>query len=191
MKIYLLLAHPDHDTFNGEIADAYNQAALGKGHEVRYQQLGEMKFDPILWKGYKQVQELEPDLKQAQENILWCDKWVIIYPMWWGNIPALFKGFIDRTILPGFGFKYHQQDPMWDKLLKNKRAELISTCDAPALWVQLMYHNSDYHALKNATLGFCGFKPVKLHRIGRTKYLNEAQRKEKINAICRSIKQAG
>ncbi len=32
MKIYILLAHPDKDTFNGRLADAYEQAATAKGH---------------------------------------------------------------------------------------------------------------------------------------------------------------
>ncbi len=53
MKIYILLAHPDKDSFNGRLADAYENAAKNKGHEVRRQNLGEMKFDPILWKGIK------------------------------------------------------------------------------------------------------------------------------------------
>ena len=92
MKIYILLAHPDKDSFNGRLADAYENAAKNKGHEIRRQNLGEMKFDPILWKGNKVVQELEPDLKQSQENILWCNKWVIFYPLWWGSVPVLREG---------------------------------------------------------------------------------------------------
>lgn len=68
MKIYVLLGHPDPESFNGQIAEAYKAAALAKGHEVRLQKLGEMRFDPILWKGYKVVQELEPDLQQVRKT---------------------------------------------------------------------------------------------------------------------------
>src|SRR5680860_311601 len=121
MKIYLLLAHPDKDSFNGKIAESYYAVAKEKGHDIRIQRLGEMRFDPILWKGYKEVQELEPDLKQAQEHILWYEKWVIVYPIWWGNVPALFKGFLDRTLYSGFAYKYHDNDPFWDKLLKGRK----------------------------------------------------------------------
>ena len=56
MKIYILLAHPDKDSFNGRLADAYEKAAKSRGHKIRRQNLGEMKFDPILWKGYKVAQ---------------------------------------------------------------------------------------------------------------------------------------
>lgn len=190
MKIYVLLGHPDKDTFNGQIAEAYCNAAVAGGHEVRFQRLGEMTFDPILWKGYKVVQELEADLKKAQENIRWCDKWVIVFPLWWGAVPALLKGFIDRTLYSGFAYKYHDHDPFWDKLLSGRSAELISTCDAPAWWVWWYYRNSDLTSLKNATLRFCGFSPVKSTRISRVRYLNKNERQEAIERICAAIKPA-
>lgn len=186
-NVYLLLAHPDKDSFNGQLAHAYENALRAKGHNVRRQNLGDMKFDPVLWKGYSVVQELEPDLQQAQENIKWCDQWIIIYPVWWGSVPALFKGFIDRTILPGFGFRYHDKDPFWDKYLKKKTAHLITTSDAPAIWLWWQYRNSDIRTVKKATLEFCGIKPVRVTRISRTKYLNEERRASVIQKIVRSI----
>lgn len=135
MNIYLLLAHPNKSSFNGKLADVYEGAMLAVGHHVRRQNPGEMHFDPILWRGYSDIQQLEPDLRKAQENILWCNKWVIIYPVWWGSVPALFKGFLDRTLLPGFAFKYHQKDPFWDKYLSGKSAHIITTSDALAIWL--------------------------------------------------------
>jgi len=187
MKIYILLAHPDKDSFNGRLADAYENAAKNKGHKVRRQNLGEMQFDPILWKGHKIVQELEPHLKQSQENILWCNKWVIFYPLWWGSVPALFKGFLDRTLYSGFAYKYHTKDPLWDKLLKGRSAHVITTCDAPRWWIWWQYRNSDANTIKRATLEFCGFSPVKLTRISRVKYLTEQQREKSINKILKTI----
>jgi len=112
MKVYILLAHPDSHSFNGALADEYQKACLQKGYEVRRQNLGDMKFDPILWKGYEAIQALEPDLLEAQSNIRWCDKWVIFYPVWWGAVPALLKGFMDRALHPGFAFKYHEKGPL-------------------------------------------------------------------------------
>jgi NAD(P)H dehydrogenase (quinone) len=188
MKIYLLLGHPDKKSLNGQIAEAYYKAAIEKGHEVRFQQLGEMTFEPILWKGYKAIQELEPDLKQAQQNITWCDKWVIVFPMWWGSVPALLKGFIDRTLHPGFAFKYHDHGPLWDKLLKGRSAELISTCDGPWWWNWLQYRNCDLTALKMATLKFCGVSPVRSTRISSVLYLDNKALQNKIRKICAEIK---
>jgi putative NADPH-quinone reductase len=146
-----------------------------------------MKFDPILWKGYKVIQELEPDLKQAQENIMWCNKWVIVFPLWWGAVPALLKGFIDRTLYEGFAYRNHDRDPFWDKLLKGRSAELISTCDAPSWWVWWQYRNSDLISMKRATLKFCGVSPVKSTRISRVRFLSKEERQRRIEKICDRI----
>ncbi len=183
MKVYLLLGHPNETSFNGQLADAYEKALLEKGHQVRRQNIGTMQFDPILWKGYAAIQELETDLKQAQENILWCDKWIIIYPVWWGAVPAILKGFLDRTLLPGFAFKYHDKDPFWDKYLRNKSAHIITTSDAPSIWLWWQYGNSDIKAIRKATLEFCGIRPVKVTRISRVKYLDEKQRRHVIEKV--------
>ena len=188
MKIFILLAHPDADSFDGHIAQAYADAATAKGHDVRYRRLGEMKFDPILRRGYRVIQALEPDLLQAQADILWCEKWVIVYPMWWGSVPALFKGFLDRTMLPGFAFSYHKNDPLWDKLLKGRSAEIITTADSPWWWIWLMYRNSDLHAIKTATLQFCGISPVAVTRIARVRYLSDEQRRDQVRKITDRIK---
>ncbi|MEJ0106799.1 MAG: NAD(P)H-dependent oxidoreductase [Bacteroidota bacterium] len=187
MNIYLLLAHPDKESFNGQLADAYGQEAIRKGHQVRRQNLEDMQFDPILWKGYKEVQKMEPDLKQAQQNILWCDRWVTIYPVWWGSVPALFKGFLDRVLLPGYAFKHHLKDPFSDKLLKGRSAEVITTSDAPGWWLWWQYRNSDINTIKRGVLKFCGISPVKLIRIGRIRYLDEQQRKRKIEKVIQQI----
>jgi putative NADPH-quinone reductase len=187
MNIYILLAHPDKSSFNGEIADAYETEAVRKGHEVRRQNLGELHFDPVLWKGYKVVQQLEPGLQQAQENIVWCEQWVIIYPIWWGAVPAILKGFFDRTLYSGFAYKYHLKDPFWDKLLKGRSAHVITTCDAPVAWIWWQYKNSDINSVRRATLQFCGIKPVKLTRIGRVKYLSPEQRRQKILSIVKTV----
>ena len=173
MNIYILLAHPDASSLNGALANAYQSAAEQMGHEVRRQNLGEMEFDPILWKGYKQMPGLEPDLRQAQENILWCQHWAIFYPVWWGSVPALFKGFIDRTLYSGFAYKYHDNDPLWDKLLKGRSAHVFTTSDAPWYWIYFQYRNSDINMVKRATLQFCGVNPVKVTRFSRVRWRDE------------------
>ena len=183
MRIYVLLAHPDKDSFNGRMAEAYCDGARSNGHEVRLQRLGEMRFDPILWKGHKVVQALEPDLVQAQQDILWCQHWVIFYPIWWGSVPALFKGFLDRTLYDGFAYRYHQNDPWWDKLLKGRSAHIITTCDAPKVWVWWQYRNSDLNTVKRAVLGFCGISPVKVTRLDRMRYADAAKRERWIGAL--------
>lgn len=181
MRIYLLLAHPDSESFNGALADAYAEAALAAGHEIRRQNIGELTFDPVLWKGYREVQPLEPNLVAAQENLRWCERWVIFYPVWWDSVPALLKGFFDRVLNANFGYKYHERGPFWDKLLKGRSAHIVATSDAPTLWLQ--YRNSDVNAVRRGTLEFCGFFPVRVTRIDRVKYLTDEQRMRQLGRM--------
>ena len=77
-KIFILLGNPDSETYSESLAKAYEEGAKEAGHEVRRVNLGDITFDPILHKGYKVIQELEPDLITIQKNIQWADHFVIV-----------------------------------------------------------------------------------------------------------------
>lgn len=185
-KVFTLLAHFEKNSLNGRIADICEQY-LAKTHEIRRQNLSEMNFNPILERGYRQIQPLEPDLVKFQKNLVWCDHFILIYPMWWGCFPAKLKGLFDRAILPKFAFKYHQNDSLWDRLLIGKTAQIISTSDGLNIWNILAYHNADFRLLKKAILGFCGFKPVKCHRISNVKRLSKQQINDKLEYLIKKL----
>ncbi|ENO94605.1 hypothetical protein C662_00210 [Thauera sp. 28] len=107
-RILVVLGHPDNDSFCRAIADSYIDGAKAAGNEVQLISVGDLAFDPVLHKGYTAIQELEPDLVAGQAAITWAQHIVFVYPIWWGAMPALLKGFIDRVFLPGFAFKYRE-----------------------------------------------------------------------------------
>jgi NAD(P)H dehydrogenase (quinone) len=161
-KILVILAHPNPTSFNAALAKEYADAAQLAGNQVTVLSLIDLQFDPILRMGYAQEQALEPDLLAAQAAIIQADHLVFIYPSWWGSVPALLKGFIDRAFLPGFAFKYKKDSPWWDRLLAGRTAHLIVTMDTPGWYNWFMYGNSNIKAMKAATLQFCGVRKVKV-----------------------------
>ena len=126
-KIVIVCGHPDHETFTGTVLDTYQAAAQEAGHEVHRFNLGQMKFDPILHKGYKEIQPLEPDLITLQTAILECDHLVIAYPNWWTTMPALLKGLFDRFWLPGFAFNFNKQTRKIEQHLKGRTGRVFVT----------------------------------------------------------------
>ena len=133
-KTLLILGHPDKSSFNGALADSYQEGAKKSGIEFERLNLADLDFELTLQKGYAGKQKLEPDLQRAQDLIRWAEHMVFVYPIWWATMPALLKGFLDRVFLPGFAFKYKENSPWWDKYLTGKTARLITTMDAPYLY---------------------------------------------------------
>ena len=177
-NILVILGHPDKNSFCGSLAKAYIDSAMANGSEVRELQLGELNFDPILWEGYKKIQELEPDLVKAQELILWSNHIVFVYPNWWGTMAAVMKGFFDRVLLPGFAFKYRKDSPMWDKLLSGRTAHLMVTMDTPPWYYRWIYHRPGHNEMKRTILGFCGIKVVKISEFALIKGSSQQQREK-------------
>lgn len=161
-KILIINGHPDLESLSASLGQSYFAGAVASGFEAKLVHLSQLNFDPILHKGYRKIQELEPDLLQAQADILWAEHLVFIYPMWWGSVPALLKGFLDRTFLPGFAFRYHKTDPFWDKLLKGRTGRIISTTDAPRWFNLIKYGNPQIRMMKKTVMEFCGIAPVKV-----------------------------
>ncbi|PWB35337.1 NADPH:quinone reductase [Pseudomonas sp. SDI] len=165
-RTLVVLGHPSTDSFCAALTDSYVQSATAAGHEVRVLDLPRLAFDPVLHEGYREVQALEPDLLHAQQEILWAEHLVFVYPIWWGGIPALLKGFFDRILLPGFAFKYRKGSPFPDKLLKGRTAHLLVTMDTPPWYYRWVYRMPGLHQMRKTTLAFCGIKPTRTLTFG-------------------------
>lgn len=177
-KVVIINGHPNKESFNFGIAEAYKKGVTQTGHEVKEIVISELNFNPNLQFGYQKRTELEPDLLEAWQKIQWADHLVWIHPVWWGGLPAITKGFIDRLFLPGFAFQYRENSVWWDKLLAGKTGHIITTLDQPSWYYRLFFGEPSVNQLKKSTLEFCGVKPVKVTYFGPIK--NTAlQKKEK------------
>jgi NAD(P)H dehydrogenase (quinone) len=173
-KVLIILGHSDKNSFCGHLAASYGKGALSVGAIVKEVFVSDLNFDPILRAGYKSKQKVEDDLLRSQELIKWADHLVFVYPTWWGTMPAILKGFIDRVFLPGFAFKYRPNSIWWDKLLVGRSAHLIVTMDTPPWYFKWFYGSPGHRAMKKMTLEFCGIRPVRISSIGPIKSASPA-----------------
>lgn len=165
MKVLVILGHPNHASLCGALAEAYVGGARQGGQEVRILRLGDLDFDLNYPTRPQDAPGDEPDLAEARAQFVWAEHLVFVYPNWWGTMPALLKGFIDRIFTPGFAFRLHD-DGTWDRLLKGKSAQLITTMDTPGWVYRGIYGQPGINALRRATLQFCGVSPVRVLRFG-------------------------
>lgn len=173
-RILLINGNPKKQSFSGDLTEKYRLAAQ-ESHDVRVHQLAEMDFDPDLKVGYDTGQVLEADLVDFQASIKWANHIVIITPIWWGGLPAKFKGVFDRTFLPEFAFKYLEGKSVPEKLLKNKSARIVMLMDTPPWYYRYLQGAPALKQLKDMTLKFSGFANIRDTMIGPIIGSNETQ----------------
>ncbi|KYG96516.1 NAD(P)H-dependent oxidoreductase [Paenibacillus jamilae] len=182
-KILVIQGNPVAGSYGEALAQSYVKGAKAAGAEVRLLQLSELDFNPNLLGGYRNKLPLEPDLIQAQGSIKWAEHLVFVFPIWWGSLPALMKGFIDRTFMPGFAFKYQKGKPLPDKLLKGRTARLITTMDGPHWYYRFFQGQPGHRMMKDSTLHLCGVKPVHSTAIDLMNKLSDQQRNDWLSKV--------
>ncbi|WP_458124441.1 NAD(P)H-dependent oxidoreductase [Paenibacillus sp. Z3-2] len=175
-NILVINGHPDPQSYCKALSEAYMLGARNSGNSVELIDLSSIQFNPNLHYGYRQRTELEEDLVRAQEQIQWANHLVFVYPTWWGVMPAILKGFIDRVFLPGFAMNYREGSILWDKLLKGKSAHIIVTMDTPRWYNRWVYRHAGHRVMKYNILKFCGVSPVRVSEISPIKSSTEAFR---------------
>ena len=182
-KILIINGHPNKDSFNFGLEEAYKKGALQSNEDIKEIAIGELQFNPNLAFGFQNISELEPDLLEAQEKIKWSDYLVWVHPVWGDGLPAITKGFIDRVFLPGFAFKYRENSVWWDKLLAGKTARIIMTLDTPNIYYWFAFGRPSVNQLKKSTLEFCGIKHVKVTYMGPIRNSTTDSRKKMLQKV--------
>jgi putative NADPH-quinone reductase len=135
MNVSLILAHPHTGSFNHAIAETAAQMLRERGHTVWFHDLYAEDFDPIL--PHEEIPRdvtLPPVIQQHCDEIAAADGIVIVHPNWWGQPPAILKGWVDRVIRPGVAYEFLEGDggegvPVG--LLKAKIALIFNTANTP------------------------------------------------------------
>jgi len=182
-NILIINGNPNKESLNAAMAWKYFEGANQSTEKAELIHISDLDFDPNMPKGYSEKPELEPDLKMMQKKIQQADHLVWVFPNWWGGVPAMMKGFIDRTLLPGFAFKYREKSPFPAKLLKGKTASLIITMDTPPWVYKLFYGAPVYNMMKKRVLKFVGFSKIRVTAFGPVRNSKEERRKKWLKQI--------
>ncbi len=163
--------HPNPDSLTAALAREY---AAGAGDETVLLSLRDLQIDPDLHRGYSSDQPVEADVLRARELIEWSEHITVLAPVWWGSVPALLKGFLDRTLVIGWAFSYKDNGlPLG--LLAGRTGRLIITADSPR-WYLPLVGDTTVKQLKGRTLEFCGIKPVKVTRFSQVRSASDERR---------------
>lgn len=165
MNILIVLAHPDPASFNHALAAAAVQAARQQGHDVVLHDLHAEKFDPILPAAeVAKAAPLEPWLERHCDDLAAANGIVVVHPNWWGQPPAILKGWIDRVVRPGVAYAFDEGDngegvPVG--LLRARTAVVLNTSNTTAEREQAVFGDPLESIWKRCVFDLCGVKDVR------------------------------
>ena len=160
MQISVILAHPDAKSFNHAIAAAAVDTLVELGHAVHVHDLYAEGFDAILPAAeIPKDSGLTPAIERHCTEIAAADGIVIIHPNWWGQPPAILKGWIDRVIRPGVAYEFIEGDGgegVPRGLLKARTAMVFNTSNTAAERERHVFGDPLEAIWKDCIFGLCG-----------------------------------
>ncbi len=166
MNISVILAHPNSGSFNRALADYSVLALKDNGHDVVFHDLYEEHFNPVL--PYQEISpnvELDPLVQRHCDEIKQADGIIIVHPSWWGQPPAILKGWVDRVMRVGVAYRFEEGPAGIGKpvgMLRAEHALVINTSNTPREIELQMYGDTLETIWNKSVLSFCGVK--KFHR---------------------------
>jgi NAD(P)H dehydrogenase (quinone) len=191
MQISVILAHPDQSSFNSAIAQTAVQTIKANGHRVFFHDLYQENFDPLLpRREISKDSELPPAIKQHCAEIAAADGIIIVHPNWWGQPPAILKGWVDRVIRPGVAYEFLEDDPgegVPRGLLKARTALVYNTSNTESAREENVFGDPLESIWGNCIFGLCGITQFHRRMFNVIITSSDKQRKNWLNSVRQDI----
>jgi NAD(P)H dehydrogenase (quinone) len=185
-NVLLIYAHPDEESFNAAILNQTQTQLKKYGHAYHLIDLYKEKYNPVLSKAEIKGEASQETIKY-QQLIKEATDIIFIFPVWWFRAPAIMEGFIDKTFMPKFAYRFK---PIVGKfglpvpLLKDKRVTVLVTHGAPALPVKTLYVNVVKYRFLLGFLSFCfNIFRCKIVQFWSVPFINDAKRKKYLDKV--------
>jgi len=191
MKISVILAHPDEGSFNHAIALTAVEQLQANGHNVFFHDLHKESFDPLLSREeISKEASLPRVITEHCREIAEADGIVIVHPNWWGQPPAVLKGWVDRVIRPGVAYEFLEGDcgeGVPNGLLKAGAALVFNTSNTEAEREKNVFGDPLESIWKNCIFGLCGVTNFYRRMFGVVVTSTDEQRKEWLDEVKRNM----
>jgi putative NADPH-quinone reductase len=191
MKISVLLAHPDRNSFNHAIAVSAIEQLENDSHEVNFHDLYAENFNPLLPnEEFPKDAALPPEIEKHCREIAKAEGIIIIHPNWWGQPPAILKGWIDRVIRPGVAYEFIEEDKgegVPNGLLKADRALVFNTSNTETEREKRVFSDPLENIWKSCIFDLCGVKTFYRRTFNIIVTSSEDERKEWLEEVRQTV----
>lgn len=179
-NIFVIISNPKEHSKKDVYVQTYVEEAKKFGHDVRVVNLYDLNIDYLRFNGDVPEDSLTPELKQAQDNILWANQIVFVYPIWWYAIPAILKAFIDKVFTEGVVANMGKMGP--EPLLKGKTAVIMQSYDMPLIGMKML-GDLPFKFWKIVLTSWCGIKIEKRFDFDMIGVAGEKKQQKWINDV--------
>ncbi len=163
-KAVVIYAHPNPVSYNHSVKEKIQGVLKSQGYEISVRDLYAQKFDPILsGEDFKAMQAGAPraDVKVEQTLIKDAQLLVFVFPIWWFNMPAILKGYMDRVFSYGFAYTFDAVTHEPKGLLGGKKVVIFNTTGgAKEAYEQNGLRSAIDITVDFGDFGFCGMEVV-------------------------------
>jgi putative NADPH-quinone reductase len=208
MKAFIILAHPEPQSFNAAMVRAAADVLVKAGHEVKTSDLCAMHFDPVSGRhnfttikdpNYLKLQMEEMyaseakgfagDIENEIQKIEWCDLMIWQFPLWWFGLPGILKGWVDRVF--AMGRTYGGGKMYGTGVFGGKRALLsLTTGGPPSAYVKGGFQgdiNAILRPIQRGMLQFVGFDVLAPQIIYGPVRMEQQQRNDLLAAFAKRL----
>jgi len=162
VNILVILAHPRPGSLNHAIARTAVETLQTAGHCVVFHDLFAEEFPSNI-----SAEEILDDgpvpsvVQQHCKELSEADGIVVVHPNWWGQPPAILKGWVDRVVRPGVAYRFQETDsgegvPIG--LLRARTAVVFNTSNTAPEREQAVFGDPLEAIWKNCIFDLCGVK---------------------------------
>ncbi|GMK46860.1 NAD(P)H-dependent oxidoreductase [Paenibacillus glycanilyticus] len=191
MKTLIIYTHPNHNSLSYSFLQKTIQGLQenNRVEEIQVLDLYAESFDPLLvFNENKRRRDMhaDPELDRHRQQLLWAEKIVLVYPIWWGRPPAMLLGYIDRMFASNFAYRDNGK-LLPEGLLKGKSVVCISTMKGPSLYPLFWLNNAHKVLMRKALFSYVGIKKVKFFEFGGMEK-KQGKQEQKLERIYRYFK---
>ena len=190
MKVLVIIGHQKMGSFCHAITQTAIEELRAAGHEVIDHDLYEEQFDPIL--PHDEIpKEAEPEAIVAQhcQEVAAVDGYVVVHPNWWGQPPAILKGWIDRVFRQGVVYEFREGGAVIGHLT-GRRALVMTTSNTPRDLELEWFGDPLENLWKNCVFGFCGLKDFRRRNFESIIMSTLQQRKDWLVEVLQLVRRA-
>lgn len=162
MEISVILAHPYRESFNYAIYQTVLDTLKKNGHQIHAHNLYEEEFNPLLEGSELATGETsDPLVLDHRQEIKKAHGIIVVHPNWWGQPPAILKGWADRVLRSGVAYQFEEGDDgsgVPEGLLVAESALVFNTSNTPLEREIQVFGDPLERIWKDCVFDFCGIK---------------------------------